>query len=109
MRESDSELIYAYMDLTRILKIAVQDSSFMKNCSPIHIFAVPVYKHEYLSLIFFDQISGFLYSALLWYCTSYFTVEVTSKILNSYYSNNIYGPKWSWAEMVKGRNGNGPK
>ena len=30
-------------------------------------------------------------------------------MLNSYYSNNIYGPKWSWAEMVIGRNGNRPK
>ena len=39
-------------DLTRILKIAVQDSSFMKSCSPRQNFAVPVYKHEYLSLIF---------------------------------------------------------
>ena len=42
-------------DLTRILKIAVQDSSFMKSCSPRQNFAVPVYKHEYLSLIFVNR------------------------------------------------------
>ena len=38
--------------LNRILKIAVQYSSFMKSCSPRQNFAVPVYKDEYLSLIF---------------------------------------------------------
>ena len=42
-------------DLTRILKMAVQDSSFMKRCCPRQNFAVPVYKHEYLSLIFVDR------------------------------------------------------
>ena len=42
-------------DLTRIFKIAVQDSSFMKSCSPRQNFAVPAYKHEYLSLIFVNR------------------------------------------------------
>ena len=93
-------------ELTRILKIAVQDSSFMKSCSPRQNFAVPVYKHEYLSLIFVHRKKvDFYNSALLWwYCTSYFIVVLTSRMLS-----NIYEPKWSWAEMVIGRNGNGPK
>ena len=79
----------------------------MKSCSPRLNFAVPVCKHEYLSLIFVNQNSGFLYSALL--CTSFFIVVLTSRMLKSYYSNNIYGPKWSWAEIFIGQNGNGPK
>ena len=76
----------------------------MKSCSPRQNFAVPVYKHEYLSLIFVNRKKRFLYSALLWYCTSYFIVVLTSRMLN-----NINEPKWSWAEMVIGQNGNGPK
>ena len=38
-----------------------------------------------------------------WFCTSYFIVVLTSRMLS-----NIYEPKWSWAEMVIGQNGNGP-
>ena len=30
-------------------------------------------------------------------------VVLTSKMLNSFYSNNIYWTKWSWAEMVIGQ------
>ena len=41
---------HADRDLTRILKIAVQDSSFMKSCSPRQNFAVPVYKQEYIDI-----------------------------------------------------------
>ena len=93
-------------DLTRILKIAVQDSYFMKSCSPRQNFAVPVYQHEYLSLIFcppkkwiFILYCSIVVLHFILYCCTH---VLTSKMLNSYCSNNIYGPKCSWAEMVIG-------
>ena len=77
----------------------------MKSCSPRQNFAVPVYKHEYGPHFCQPKKVDFYNSALLWwYCISYFIVVLTSRMLS-----NIYEPKWSWAEMVIGQNGNGPK